>query len=198
MIDRSQVSAIILAGGQGLRMGGADKGLLDLELSRLIEHVLNRVQPQVGPIMISANRNQPEYRRYGFPVLTDQRAGYQGPLSGIVEGLQQLTTPWLLVVPCDSPQLPTDLAERLVQAVTADASLVAIAHDGHYLQPAFNLIHRSLLPSLQRYLEEGGRKLGYWLRQHQPSIVDFSDQPHSFINLNSPEQLDSFNTRPKR
>ncbi len=183
-------------------MGGADKGLLDLELSRLIEHVLNRVQPQVGPIMISANRNQPEYRRYGFPVLTDQLAGYQGPLSGIVEGLQQLTTPWLLVVPCDSPQLPTDLAERLVQAVTADASLVAIAHDGLYLQPAFNLIHRSLLPSLQRYLEEGGRKLGYWLQQHQPSIVDFSDQPHSFINLNSPEQLNSFNaganTRPKR
>lgn len=192
MIDRSQISAIILAGGQGLRMGGADKGLLGLEQQLLIEHVLQRLGPQVGQIMISANRNQSAYQRYGLPVLTDSLAGYQGPLSGIAEGLRQLTTPWLLVVPCDSPQLPADLGERLARALTPDSRLAAIAHDGRYLQPAFSLVHQSLLPSLERYLEGEGRKLGHWLRQHQPAIVDFSDQPESFININSPQQLQAF------
>ncbi|MFT5722876.1 MAG: molybdopterin-guanine dinucleotide biosynthesis protein A [Motiliproteus sp.] len=192
MLDRSHISALILAGGRGLRMGGMDKGLLGLEQQPLIEHVLQRVQPQVGHILISANRNQSDYRRYGVPVLTDRLADYQGPLSGIAEGLRQVTTPWLLVVPCDSPQLPPDLAERLAQAVSLTSPLAAIAHDGRYLQPAFNLVHQSLLPSLDFYLEGGGRKLGHWLQQQQPAIVDFSDQPQSFINLNAPEQLQAF------
>ena len=192
MIDLSQISAIILAGGQALRMGGVDKGLVDLEQQRLIEHVLNRIRPQVGPIMISANRNHAEYQHYGYPVLQDKHADYQGPLSGIAEGLQKLTTAWLLVVPCDSPQLPTDLVSRLYQAVIKDTSLASIAHNGDYLQPAFNLIHASLLPSLLHYLKADDRKLAHWLRQHQPSIVDFSDQPESFININSSEQLSKF------
>ncbi|MEH6472857.1 MAG: molybdenum cofactor guanylyltransferase MobA [Halopseudomonas sp.] len=191
MIDRSQLSAIILAGGQGQRMGGADKGLVDLQQARLIEHVLNRITPQVSHVMISANRNQPEYQRYGFPVLTDRLDGFQGPLSGIAEGLTEVETPWLVVVPCDSPRLPRDLAQRLSAPIN-DQVLAAIAHDGQYLQPAFNLLHRSLLPSLRSYLDGEGRKLGQWLRQQDPVIVDFSDQPSSFINLNSAEQLKQF------
>ncbi|MFT6915654.1 MAG: molybdopterin-guanine dinucleotide biosynthesis protein A [Motiliproteus sp.] len=197
MLDRSHISALILAGGQGLRMGGMDKGLLGLEQQPLIEHVLQRIHPQVDHILISANRNQSDYRRYGFPVLTDRLADYQGPLSGISEGLRQSTTPWLLVVPCDSPQLPTDLAERLAQAVTATSRLAAIAHDGRYLQPAFSLVHRSLLSSLELYLDGGGRKLGHWLQLQQPAIVDFGDQPDSFINLNAPEQLQAFKFQPR-
>lgn len=192
MINSSHLSALILAGGQGLRMGGADKGLVDLHRRRMIDHVLERIRPQVSRIMISANRSHPEYIGYGYPVLADSRADFQGPLAGIAEGLQQLTTPWLLVVPCDSPQLPLDLAQRLSEGADAAASRVAIAHDGKYLQPAFNLIHRDLLPNLQQYLDDGGRKLAHWLRQQQPAVVNFSDQPDSFINLNTTEQLEQF------
>lgn len=192
MIDRSQLSALILAGGQGLRMNGADKGLVAVHRRRMIEHVLERIRPQVDRVMISANRNHPEYQGYGLPVLADQRDDFQGPLAGIAEGLQQLATPWLVVVPCDSPQLPLDLAQRLCDGVQSTPSRVAIAHDGQHLQPAFNLIHQDLLPSLRQYLDGDGRKLGHWLRQQQPAVVDFSDQPESFINLNSSEQLERF------
>lgn len=192
MTDATALSALILAGGQGLRMGGVDKGLVDLNHRRMVEHVLERVKGQVPLIMISANRSHPEYQRYGYPVVADQADDFLGPLAGMAQGLRQSTTPWLMVVPCDSPQLPLDLAHRLSQAAFNQNTLAAVAHDGEHLQPAFNLIHRDLLEDLQRYLDQGGRKLGYWLRQQQPAVVDFSDQPQSFINLNSSEQLDQF------
>ncbi|RDE24126.1 molybdenum cofactor guanylyltransferase MobA [Motiliproteus coralliicola] len=192
MTKQLQLTALILAGGRGMRMGGVDKGLVALQHQRLVEHVLTRVRPQVDQIIISANRSLTQYQDYGYPVLQDQLEGFQGPLSGINEGLKHCTTDWLLVAPCDSPALPTDLASRLGQAIEQQQSRAAIAHDGRYLQPAFSLLHRELQPSLQAYLNAGGRKLGQWLHQQNPSIVDFSDQPDSFINLNSPEQLAQF------
>lgn len=192
MTEQLQLTALILAGGRGMRMGGVDKGLVALHQQRLVEHVLTRVRPQVSKLMISANRSLCEYQDFGYPVLQDLLEDFQGPLSGINEGLKHCTTPWLLVTPCDSPAVATDLGQRLSQAILKDNSRAAIAHDGRYLQPAFNLLHRDLQPSLQTYLDNGGRKLGQWLHQQSPSVVDFSDQPDSFINLNSPEQLEQF------
>ncbi len=195
MIDPSQLSALILAGGQGLRMSGADKGLVDLNQRRMIDYVLDRIRPQVSQIMISANRSQADYQGYDYPVLNDQLADFQGPLAGIAEGLKHCSTPWLLVVPCDSPQLPLALAQRLADGIGAATGPLAVAHDGQYLQPAFCLLHQQLQPLLQQYIGSGGRKLGQWLRQQQPAIIDFSDQPESFININTAEQLHRFETQ---
>ena len=177
-------------------MGGVDKGLVSLHQQRLIEHVIARVEPQVGEILISANRSHPEYLGYGYPVLADSLSDYQGPLSGINEGLKACSTPWMMVVPCDSPRPPRQLAQRLYNAVLNTRHRAAIAHDGRYLQPAFNLLHRELQPLLQDYLDSGGRKLGYWLRQLDHVIVDFSDQPACFTNLNTPDQLVQFEVNP--
>ncbi|WP_421861874.1 molybdenum cofactor guanylyltransferase MobA [Motiliproteus sp.] len=195
MSEQFPLTALILAGGRGLRMGGVDKGLVALQQQRLVEHVLERIRPQVDQLLISANRSLEQYQNYGYPVLPDRLENFQGPLSGINEGLKHCTTPWLLVIPCDSPALPLDLAERLGGAIQQQQCRAAIAHDGRYLQPAFNLLHRELQPGLESYLDSGGRKLGQWLHQQNPAIVDFSDQPDSFTNLNSPDQLLQFQSQ---
>ncbi|WP_207061398.1 molybdenum cofactor guanylyltransferase MobA [Motiliproteus sp. SC1-56] len=179
------LSALILAGGQARRMQGVDKGLVTLKGTALIDHVIARLRPQVQAIRINANRSLEEYASRDLAVVSDHLSGYQGPLAGMATGLDSSPSEWLLVVPCDTPFLPTDLAGRLLQAATEDGSEIAVAHDGERLQPVICLLHRALQESLERFLADGGRKIDRWFAEHRVSRVDFSDQPDAFININT-------------
>ena len=181
----ADITGLILAGGEGRRMGGADKGLIEFAGRPLIEHVIERLQPQVGTLLISANRNLDAYRRYGFPVLTDQLEQRLGPLAGIQAGLQACTTSWLLVCPCDSPRLPLDLAQRMM---FAQPIAMAVAATTAGLQPGFQLLHRDLLPALDDYLARGERRVSGWCRSQSAVEVRFDDAS-AFDNLNTPETL---------
>ena len=179
----------ILAGGRATRMQGEDKGLLELNGKLLIDHVIDKLRPQVATICISANRHISQYERYGVPVIMDNLEGFLGPLAGIHAALLSCQEEWLLTVPVDCPFLPGDLAHRLSQAITASQHSVSVVHDGKGLQPAFCLLHHSLLNDLQDYLEQGGRKAGHWLRQTNPALADYANEPDAFLNINSPADL---------
>ena len=181
------VAGLILAGGRARRMAGQDKGLLSLAGRPMVEHVLERLRPQVEEVVISANRNADRYSHYGHRVLPDLLGDYSGPLAGMLSGLTGVRQPWLAVVPCDSPLLPHDLVERLLDSALAESAELAVAHDGKRLQPVFALLHRSLLAPLQTYLEAGGHKVDAWYAQHRMATTDLSDHPEAFANINTPE-----------
>ncbi|MFC3285124.1 molybdenum cofactor guanylyltransferase MobA [Litchfieldella rifensis] len=178
-----QISGLILAGGQGRRMGGRDKGLEPFAGQALIDHVLCRLQPQVAEVLINANRHLDAYRRLGPRVVRDREGGYQGPLMGIWSGLSVATTPWVVVVPCDSPALPEDLVARLVAG--HDGHAIAVAHDGERAHPVVALIRRDLVEDLGEALAAGERKIDRWYARHAWCHVDFSDCPQAFANLNT-------------
>jgi molybdopterin-guanine dinucleotide biosynthesis protein A len=181
------ITAVILAGGQGSRLSGLDKGLVELNKIPLVQHLIERIQPQVPEIVISANRNIETYEKLGFAVYADDISDFAGPLAGILKALQQCQSEWLLVVPADSPFIPHDLAFRLSQNIQDNK--IAIPHDGKYLQPTFALIHKSLTTSLEDFLQQGERKARVWMQQQAHTIVDFSDQEHAFININTEDEL---------
>ncbi len=191
-IQPAEITAVILAGGRGRRMGGKDKGLIEINGLPLIEHVVSAVAPQVGQLFINANRNIEEYRHYGFPVVSDTMADYQGPLAGFASNMAVAETDYIVTIPCDSPLLPADLVQRLVHALQNEDAELAVAHDGKRLQPVFALIKVSLLPSLQEFLQRGDRKIDLWYAEHKMAKADFSDVPETFLNINTPgdqEQL---------
>ncbi len=183
------LTAVILAGGQGSRLGGLDKGLIQLQQISLIQHVINRIKPQVTEIIISANRNLDVYTDLGFSVYKDEISDFAGPLAGILKALQQCQSEWLLTIPADSPFIADDLAQRLIQNI--EDNKIAIAHDGERLQPTFSLIHKSLESSLKDFLQKGERKTRVWMQQQPHTIVDFSDQADAFININTQEELNN-------
>lgn len=187
------VSAVILAGGRATRMGGDDKGWVPLAGQPLVAHVLERLRPQVDEVLINANRSEDRYRQLA-PVIGDTQADFQGPLAGMQAGLAAACHDWVLFVPCDGPALPRDLMARFRAALTPQTELV-VAHDGEHLQPVIALLHRSLLPSLQRALAEGERKTGAWFARHRMTVVPFADAPDAFINLNSPAELAAYEAR---
>ena len=170
-------------------MDGNDKGLLSLNNRAMIEYVIETLAPQVDEILISANRNQDDYGRFGHAVIADQIEGYVGPLAGMASAIQACDTEYILSVPCDGPWVSADLAKRLSIQLEKEGASISTAHDGERLQPVFTLIHRKLLPSILSYLESGERRLGYWVRQQNPALTDFSDQPEVFFNVNSPAEL---------
>ncbi len=187
MIDypRHEITLGILAGGQGRRMQGIDKGLSMLAGQPQISHVLDRLQPQVDRVLINANRNLEQYRRFGYPVISDQSTDFNGPLAGIVALLEVVETPWLLICPCDTPDLPANLVARLYQAAKTHKASIAIAADGQHRHPVVALIHRSLASALSACLARGEHKIIGCYREHALIEVDFSDCPEAFINLNS-------------
>ncbi|MGD8911443.1 MAG: molybdenum cofactor guanylyltransferase MobA [Candidatus Thiodiazotropha sp.] len=187
----STVTAVILAGGRGQRMGGEDKGLIELSGRPLVKHVIDAIQPQVGAILINANRNQERYAAFGYPVIADSLLNYQGPLAGFITAMQAIETEDMLTLPCDGPLLPGDLVERLYQARRAAGAEIAVAHDGNRLQPVFALIPKRLVDSLQGYLDGGDRKIDLWYEQHKIAHADFSDIPRTFINVNTLQERDS-------
>jgi len=192
MITAEQITAVILAGGRGSRMGGQDKGLVPLDGKPMIEHVISALAPQAGKLIINANRNLEEYAAFGYPVISDELEGYQGPLAGILSTLNQVSTPYLLCAPCDVPGLPEDLGLRLVTALQQQQGELAVVHDGKKLQPAFALIPVELRDDLQAYLQRGGRKLRSWCRAHRLALADYSDQPERFTNINDSGELQRY------
>lgn len=178
------LTGIILAGGEGRRMGNRDKGWIELKGKPLIQHALERLQPQVDQCLISANRNLERYAALNVPVVTDSET-YLGPLAGIAHALQQCTTDYALVVPTDAPLLPPDLAQRLLQKLPAQ---LVICHDGERLQPLFGLFHRSLANSIFHFLQSGQRQLTAWCMEQSPQIVTI-ENAQAFANLNSPDEL---------
>ena len=180
-----QVTAVILAGGMGRRMGGKDKGLVALEGRPLIAHVIDTVAPQVSHILLNANRNGDDYAQFGYPVIADDLEGFQGPLAGILAAMQHAVTPLLLVVPCDAPQLPQDLVLRLSTTMRSKDAQIAVAHDGERLQPVHALLACSLASDLEDWLKAGERKIDGWYARHDMASVDFSDHKDSFLNVNT-------------
>lgn len=189
--ERALITAVILAGGEGRRMGGEDKGLIQLAGRSMVEHVLARILPQVGRVIINANRNRAAYARLGHPVFSDELNDFQGPLAGVATALGQIDTPFLLTLPCDSPAPPADLADRLYHALREQHADIAVAHDGRRTHPVFALLRRELLPSLRDYLAAGDRKIDLWFERHRCIAVDFSDEADAFLNVNSPGDRDA-------
>jgi molybdenum cofactor guanylyltransferase len=183
-------NGLILAGGQGRRMGGRNKGWIPWRGKPLILHALERLQPQVQTLAISAQSSMDHYRRLGFPLLADRYPDFRGPLAGVAEGLLWSQGRNLLCVPVDAPQAPLDLAVRLGRELGDSHAEVALAHDGQRLQPLFALLRTSLADDLLRDMANGPQAAGAWFSSRRHVIVDFSDQPGAFINLNRPEDLE--------
>ncbi len=190
MLQPTQTSWVILAGGRATRMGGHDKGLVQLNGQPLIEHVYQRLAPQASRIYINANRNIERYQQYA-PVFTDTLADYPGPLGGIQAGLEFATTDWVGFVPCDCPQIDRDLVQRFCSAAHSQLDIL-IAHDGQHQQPVFTLCHQRLLPTLSAFLARGDRKIALLYQECRSAFVDFSDSPECFVNLNTPQELAQF------
>ncbi|MGH8592484.1 MAG: molybdenum cofactor guanylyltransferase MobA [Gammaproteobacteria bacterium] len=184
----SNISAVILAGGRATRMGGEDKGLIHLAGRPLVAYVIDALRPQVGAILINANRNQDQYAQFGYPVIADEIQGYCGPLAGIASGMQAAGTDYIVTSPCDSPFLPPDLVKRLANRMP-EIGEICVAHDGSRIQPVFSLLSCALLPALRTYLDTGGRKVDTWYATRSTLEVDFSDLPDTFLNLNTMHEL---------
>jgi molybdenum cofactor guanylyltransferase len=191
-IKSDDITGLVLCGGRGTRMGGVDKGLQNHHGTPLALHALLRLQMQVGPVMINANRNLAAYESFGVQVWPDPMADYPGPLAGWLAGLEHCETPYMLTVPCDSPNFPTDLATRLATALTAanaDIAMAATLEDGQeQIQPVFCLLKTDLIESLVAYLHGGDRKIDRWARQHACVNVVFEDAS-AFANANTLEEL---------
>ena len=205
MIEPFDITALVLAGGRGSRMGGVDKGLQNFNGVPLALHTLLRLQQQagglIGQTLINANRNLAAYEAFGAPVWPDSLPDFAGPLAGFLTGLERCETPLLLTLPCDVPNFPLSLCERLAQALQAQDADIAMAaapeEDGHgqvslRSQPVFCLLRASLLESLARFTQGGGRKIDAWTATHRQVIVPFDapcDDPRAFANANTLAEL---------
>lgn len=192
------VTGIVLAGGQGRRMGGVDKGLQPLEGRPMAQWAIERLAPQVETIVVNANQNLEAYRAFGFPVVSDAVGGFAGPLAGLHAGLRASRTAFAVTVPCDSPFLPDDLVARLRAALDANDADLAVAKTGDQPHPVFSLVHVRVLPHLEAFLQAGGRKIDAWYASLKVIEVSFDDQPDAFSNINTRDELagfDSQNTR---
>jgi len=192
VIARADITGLVLAGGRGSRMGGVDKGLQNHQGVPLALHALLRLQPQVGEAMINANRNLGAYESMGVPVWPDAQSDFPGPLAGMLVGLERCETPYLVTVPCDTPNFPLDLVDRLARALElegADLAMAATRDAGQVMpQPVFCLLKADLLESLVKYLQSGQRKIDRWTAQHRVATVVFDDTA-AFDNANTVEEL---------
>ena len=192
MIDRDDITGLILAGGRGSRMGGVDKGLQAHLGMPLAMHALLRLSPQVGEMMINANRNLAAYESMGAPVWPDALPDYPGPLAGFLTGLEHCATPYLVTVPCDSPLFPEDLVARLAERLDVEGAEIAIAatrEDGELrLQPVFCLMHATVVESLVRFTGSGQRKIDAWTATLRHVAVEFDDA-RAFVNANTVAEL---------
>jgi len=187
--SRAEITGLVLAGGRGSRMGGIDKGLVEFGGRPLVEWVIERLRPQVGSLMISANRNLDAYRTFGFPVLLDAQHSlepFPGPLAGLLAGLRAAKTRWLAAVPCDAPFLPSDLVTRL--AASLGTSRAAMASVGDRAEPVFCLVHVDLSGDLSAALKNGERRAEAWLRGVGAAPAVFL-QAEQFANLNTLQEL---------
>ena len=187
MIDATQISGIILAGGQARRMGGADKGLVEFNGTTMYERISRLLAPQVKEVLVNANRNHDRYQAHGATVVADYLQGYLGPLAGIASGMMAASTTWVITVPCDGPFLNQDYVMRMASEVVDDTRIV-VARDAVRLQPTYMLVETALVEDLKSFLESGERKIDRWFVMHSYRTCDFSDTPDCFLNINSEQE----------
>jgi molybdopterin-guanine dinucleotide biosynthesis protein A len=193
MITSEHITGLILAGGRAQRMGGIDKGLIPFHGKPLIESAISRLKPQVSTILINANRSITKYSHYGYPVLMDETPDFSGPLAGFSVGLRHCKTPYLLTAPCDSPLLPSDLAEKMAVELEDNGLELVFASskegDGKiWSQPVFCLMKSNLQDSLSAFLSKGDLKIDRWFRELHSGTVVFENS-QAFANVNTPEEL---------
>jgi molybdopterin-guanine dinucleotide biosynthesis protein A len=197
-IPKSEITGLILAGGRGSRMGGVDKGLQNHRGIPLAMHALMRLSPQVGHVMVNANRNLGAYDAFGVPVWPDALPDYAGPLAGFLAGLEHCETPYLVTVPCDTPDFPADLVERLAEALDAEDAEIAMAATraagATQVQPVFCLMRSGVMESLVRFTQSGQRKIDRWTALHRCTEVVFEDAA-AFYNANTAEELQQLQPR---
>jgi molybdopterin-guanine dinucleotide biosynthesis protein A len=184
-----EVTGVVLAGGQGSRMGGVDKGLQPFRGRPMVAHVIERFAPQVDELLVNANRNPAEYERFGHRVIADEVPGFAGPLAGFERGLAHAAGALVATVPCDSPFLPADLVRRLRAALEANAADLAVARTGEQPHPVFCLMRRTVHASLAAFLASGQRKIDRWYASLKVAEVPFDDEPDAFLNINTREEL---------
>jgi len=189
----NQVSFLILAGGRGQRMNGADKGLMLWQDKPMIEHIIKAINAPTDKVIISANRNMEKYKQYAGCVVNDDnnnfQDSYQGPLAGISSAMHVCTTPYLLCLPCDTPSPPANLLNQLWQCLQTQSKESAICHDGDRLQPLFSLLSCQHKPLLNSFLQQGRRKVHDFISLIDPAICDFSSQRNDFNNFNRPDDM---------
>lgn len=190
-LECQEIGGVILAGGAGRRMGGMDKGWQQHGGIPLVTHVLNRLRPQIGgQITLSANRNIERYQSLTHAVVTDEQEEgtsafqYQGPLAGIYAGLKASTDPWILVCPCDTPDLPSDLAQQMRQALVNQKGQVAIARTPERAHYTCLLLPSRAYESARISIQKGERRLHMWLKQFDCAWSDFVHES-SFANINT-------------
>ena len=188
-IANADVTGVVLAGGQGRRMGGVDKGLVDLAGAPMVAHVLARLAPQVGEVLINANQNLDRYRAFGPPVVEDAVGGFAGPLAGLHAGLARARGGLVVTVPCDSPFLPLDLVARLRVALEREGAQLAVAKTFDQPHPVFALVRRRVFAHLASFLDGGGRKIDAWYATLATVETAFDDEADAFRNINTGAEL---------
>lgn len=186
---KDNITGIILAGGLARRMDRKDKGLLDINGKPLIGYVIDGLAPQVRSLVINANRNQEQYAKFGYPVISDNYPDYRGPLAGMYSCIVEVNTEYMLTVPCDSPFIPVDLASRLFNRMKQERAEISVASNGRRMQPVFALISIRIMDSLLDFLERGERRIDKWYAEQHTVTADFSDKMETFVNINTPEKL---------
>ena len=190
------ITGVILAGGQGRRMGGVDKGLKPLRGRPMVQWVVERFVPQVAEVLINANQNIDKYQILGYKVIPDAIDGFAGPLAGLHRGLSEASHDLIATAPCDSPFLPLDLIARLSTALEKAGAEIAVAKTGDQPHPVFCLCRKSVLPGLTDFLAGGGRKIDAWYAKLKVVEVLFDDQPDAFSNVNTEAELEAFERGP--
>jgi len=190
-ISARDITAVILAGGQGRRMGGQDKGLIEINGSALVAILIDRLAQQISSILINANRNRDRYQAFGYPVVSDQLDDYQGPLAGFACAMNAVDTDFILTLPCDGPLLAADYVARFIASQQRTGAAICVADDGDRLQPVHALIKVDLLSSLNAFLDSGERKIDRWYAMHDFTKTDFSDCADMFRNINTPSDQES-------
>jgi molybdopterin-guanine dinucleotide biosynthesis protein A len=184
-----EISGLVLAGGQGRRMGGVDKGLQPMLGRPLIQHVIERLRPQVGSVLVNANQNVERYAEFGCPIVPDRIGGFAGPLAGLDAGLHATDAALMVTVPCDSPFLPHDLVERLTAARRETDADIAVARTGSQPHPVFALVCTRVRPHLAEFLARGERKIDLWYATLAVVEVAFDDEADAFANINTRAEL---------
>lgn len=196
-----EVTGVVLAGGQSRRMGGGDKGLLEIAGKPMLAHVICRLRPQVGRLIINANGDPERFATLSLPVVADTVGGFAGPLAGVLAGMRwsAANAPqarWIVTAAADAPLLPSDLVERLIAAAEQRPGAIALAQSHGELHPVIGLWPIALADDLQEQLARGVRKVLHWTDRHGTAAVPFAPERvcgldiDPFFNANTPRELE--------
>ncbi len=197
----SNIVGVLLAGGLSRRMGGGDKSLLDVAGQSMMQHVIDRLSPQVHALAINANGDPARFEAFGLPVVPDTIDGFVGPLAGVLAGMrwaETLAEParWVVTASTDAPFIPEQLVDRLQGEMDLEKAAIALAKSGGHLHPVIGLWPVELADDLEAALRDGVRKVLHWTDRHGIVAVDFpfvavgSEEIDPFFNANTPEELD--------